>query len=323
MNTRKLLLLLLIIHCSFSLCACSEVVHAPVNTEDENTLTETEINETEESDTSLTEETIIEEVTEIVETVQPQILNFVDIKGNWYQTEILENVRKHNYNWNYLTNDEHGIAYEGDPNYTIRKGIDVSDWQGTIDWKQVADAGYEFAILRLGYRGYGTKGTMKMDNTFYYNIQNAQKYGIDVGVYFFAQAVNEAEAIEEANYVLNALKGYELQLPIVYDPELISHTKARTDNVTGEQFTKNTIAFCEAVKAAGYTPMVYSNMVWEATLFDMTQLQAYNFWYADYEKLPQTPYAFCFWQYSDQGRVPGIKGNVDLNVQFIPIISTP
>ena len=319
MKAKKLLLFLLIIQCSFILCACSEVVHAPMtNTEADTSIVDTEIIETE---TSMPEDT--EVASEIIMDIEPQILHFVDVKGNWYETEILENVRKHDYNWNYLTNNENGIAYEGDPNYIIRKGIDVSDWQGKIDWKQVADAGYEFAILRLGYRGYGTKGTMKMDNTFYYNIQNASQHGIDVGVYFFAQAVNEAEAIEEANFVLNALEGYELQLPIVYDPELISHTKARTDNVTGEQFTKNTIAFCEAVKAAGYTPMVYSNMVWEATLFDMTQLQTYDFWYADYEALPQTPYAFKFWQYSDHGRVPGIKGNVDLNIQFIPIQTTP
>ena len=323
MKFKQLLLILFIIQCSFSLSACGEVVHAPVNTEEEILQTDFALTETEEIDTTLPEDIFIEEATEIIEVIEPQILHFVDVYGNWHETEILENIRKHNYNWNYLLNNDTGIAYEGDSNYTIRRGIDVSDWQGTIDWKQVADAGYEFAFLRLGYRGYGAKGTMKMDNTFYYNIQNAQKYGIDIGVYFFSQAVNEAEALEEANYVLNALNGYQLQLPIVYDPELISHTKARTDNVTGEQFTKNTIVFCEAITAAGFTPMVYSNMIWEATLFDMSQLQAYDFWYADYEQVPQTPYDFRFWQYSDHGQVPGIKGNVDLNIQFIPVESTP
>lgn len=249
---------------------------------------------------------------------KPEILRFVDVKGNWYEVEVLEDAKKHLYNWDYLVNNENGISYVGDENYTVRKGIDVSKWQGKIDWEQVKAAGYEFAFLRLGYRGYGTEGKMEIDSTFYYNIQNARKYGIDLGVYFFSQAINETEALEEANFVLSALEGYKLQLPIVYDPELISHDDARTDNVTGEQFTKNTIVFCDAIKAAGYEPMVYSNMVWEATLFDMTQLQDYDFWYADYEAVPQTPYDFTFWQYTESGKVPGIDGNVDLNLQFIP-----
>lgn len=249
---------------------------------------------------------------------EPEILRFVDVKGNWHEVEILEDVKKHTYDWDYLTNDENGLSYVGDENYTVRKGIDVSKWQDKIDWEQVKAAGYEFAFLRLGYRGYGTEGKMEIDSTFYYNIQNARKYGIDLGVYFFSQAINETEALEEANFVLSALEGYKLQLPIVYDPELISHDDARTDNVTGEQFTKNTITFCDAIKAAGYEPMVYSNMVWEATLFDMTKLQDYDFWYADYEAAPQTPYDFTFWQYTESGKVPGIEGNVDLNLQFIP-----
>ena len=249
---------------------------------------------------------------------EPEILRFVDVKGNWHEVEILEDVKKHTYDWDYLTNDENGLSYVGDENYTVRKGIDVSKWQDKIDWEQVKAAGYEFAFLRLGYRGYGTEGKMEIDSTFYYNIQNARKYGIDLGVYFFSQAINETEALEEADFVLSALEGYKLQLPIVYDPELISHDDARTDNVTGEQFTKNTITFCDAIKAAGYEPMVYSNMVWEATLFDMTKLQDYDFWYADYEAAPQTPYDFTFWQYTESGKVPGIEGNVDLNLQFIP-----
>ena len=295
---KKILLILLLISTTLTFSACGEIVQAPENDTESNDFLQGIFGDDSEK--------------------EPEILRFVDVKGNWYETEILENVKKHNYNWDYLTNNESGASYQGDSNYVIRKGIDVSKWQGKIDWKQVADAGYEFAILRLGYRGYGQDGTLEIDSTFYYNIQNARKYGIDLGVYFFSQAINETEALEEAQFVLKALEGYQLQMPIVYDPELISHTEARTDKVTGEQFTKNTITFCEAVKAAGYTPMVYSNMVWEATLFDMTQLQAYDFWYADYEKIPQTPYAFSMWQYTDSGKVPGIEGNVDLNLQFIP-----
>lgn len=254
--------------------------------------------------------------------VQPEILRFIDAKGQWHETEILENAAKHNYNWDCLINDSNGIFYEGDTRYTIRKGVDVSKWQGYIDWEKVKADGYDFAFIRLGYRGYGEAGNLSIDETFHQNMQNARKHGLDVGVYFFSQAINEAEALEEAQFVLDALEGYKLQLPIVYDPELISDDEARTDNVTGEQFTKNTIAFCEAVQNAGFEPMVYSNMIWEAELFDMTQLQDYPFWYADYEAIPQTPYNFTYWQYSESGKVNGIEGNVDLNIEFIPTEQT-
>ena len=195
--------------------------------------------------------------------------------------------------------------------------MDVSHHQGFIDWNKVKAAGIEFAILRIGYRGYGQKGTIKLDNEFKRNIENAQAAGIDIGVYFFAQAINEEEAREEADFVLKNLEGYELQLPVVYDPESILDAPARTDGVSGEQFTKNTIVFCEAIKEAGYTPMIYSNMLWEAFEFDMEQLDMYPFWYADYEKFPQTPYAYEMWQYSNEGHVDGIKGFVDLDIQFI------
>lgn len=255
------------------------------------------------------------EVPNITETP----LRFVDAWGEWHDTTINPNVAAHNYDWSYLTNDATGISYIGDANYTYRTGIDVSYYQGDIDWKKVKNAGYEFAILRIGYRGYGDAGILRVDERFYANLEQAQDAGLDVGVYFFAQAVNETEAVEEADFVLGLLKGYELQLPVVYDPELIRDTEARTDNVTGAQFTQNTIAFCEKIKSAGYEPMIYSNMVWEAFLFDMEQLQEYPFWYADYEAVPQTPYDFSIWQYTEKGRVDGIEGNVDLNIQFCPV----
>lgn len=117
--------------------------------------------------------------------------------------------------------------------------------------------------------------------------------------------------------MLDTLAGANIALPIVYDPESIKYDQARTDNISGEQFTKNTIAFCERIKQAGYTPMIYSNMVWEGEMLDMKQLKDYKFWYADYETIPQTPYKFEFWQYSEKGIVNGIKGCVDMDIQFI------
>ena len=143
-----------------------------------------------------------------------------------------------------------------------------------------------------------------------------EKAGIDVGVYFFSQAVNEEEAKEEADFVLEHLKGQEFQMPVVYDPEHILEDEARTDGVTGEQFTQNAKVFCKEIEKAGYDAMIYSNMLWEAYELDLEKLLDYPVWYADYEELPQTPYRFSMWQYSSTGSVPGIEGNVDLNIQL-------
>lgn len=247
-----------------------------------------------------------------------EILEFVDAWGEWHETEIDPAIRKHDYNWSCLTNTEAGIQYAGDERYTIRKGIDVSEHQGDIDWGRVKAAGYDFAFLRIGYRGYGEQGTLCADAKFQQNIVNAHNAGVEVGVYLFSQAVSEDEALQEAGLVLEQLQGHSLELPVVFDPERIRDDAARTDNVTGEQFTKNTVLFCEKMKEAGYQPMIYSNMLWEAFEYDMEALADYPIWYADYEPVPQTPYYFSFWQYSEKGSVDGIAGNVDLNVQFLP-----
>lgn len=255
-----------------------------------------------------------------LEEREPEHLTFVDAWGEWFDTDIDPEVQKHGYDWDCLENTEGGISYEGDEGYYIRKGIDVSHHQGHIDWKAVKEEGYEFAILRIGYRGYGQEGKLNVDRTFHDNIKKAKEAGLEVGVYIFSQALNEEEALEEARLVLDNLAPYEVDLPVVYDPELIRDAAARTDDVTGEQFTKNTVVFCEKIKEAGYQPMVYSNMYWEAFLFDMKVLEQYQYpiWYADYEPVPQTPYQFEFWQYTASGRVRGIEGEIDLDIQFCP-----
>lgn len=257
------------------------------------------------------EEEIVEEIVE-----KPYPFKFVDVFGQEYETEIKVGFPKTEFKSECFSFVDGRTLYE-DENYYSRQGIDVSNKQKVIDWKKVKEAGVEFAIIRLGYRGYGSYGDINIDLQFKRNMEEAAKQGIDIGVYFFAQAINENEAREEAEFVLKNLEGYELQLPVVYDPESILKDVARTDDVSGEQFTKNTIAFCEMVKDAGYEPMIYSNMLWEAFQFDMEKLTDYPFWYADYEQLPQTPYEFCMWQYSEKGRVDGIGNGVDLDIQFI------
>ena len=246
------------------------------------------------------------------------ILEFVDAFGEIHETMIDRSIPQHMYDYANLTKDGMLFSYQ-DEHYTSRVGIDVSKYQGTIHWDAVKAQGIEFVFIRIGYRGYGEAGTINLDQCFQDNIKGAQEAGLDVGVYFFSQAVNEEEAIEEAEFVVKNLQGYELQLPVVYDPETIRNDVARTDHVTGEQFTKNTRAFCDCIRESGYDAMIYSNMMWEAFEFDLNQLSDIPIWYADYEALPQTPYNFSIWQYTEQGRIDGIEGTIDLNLQFCPI----
>lgn len=197
-----------------------------------------------------------------------------------------------------------------------RLGIDVSDYQRQIDWQQVADAGIEFAFIRLGYRGY-SQGGLNTDEYASYNIENAQANGLDVGVYFFSQAVTPREAAEEAEYCLEILKNYEIQLPVVFDWEYVS-AEARTGQMDAQTLTECALAFCETIRGAGHDAMIYANPDIARNFLDMPRLQQYPFWLALYSETMDYPYALDFWQYTATGSVPGIEGNVDINLQFMP-----
>lgn len=257
-----------------------------------------------------------ENLTQEASKKEEKILEFVDAFGNPYKVKINPDIARKKYRDKNFSYKEGKMIYKDDK-YSSRLGVDVSHHQGKIDWEKVKEDGYEFAIIRIGYRGYGTEGTLNLDNRFHENIKDAQRAGLDVGVYFFAQAINEEEALEEAEFVLKHVKGYKLELPVAYDPESILYDEARTDDVTGEQFTKNAKVFCKRIRKAGYEPMIYSNMLWEAYELDLEKLSDYPIWYADYEPLPQTPYDFVMWQYTSRGTVDGIDGSVDLNIQFL------
>ncbi len=214
---------------------------------------------------------------------------------------------------------DNGMRYYTDiDRYTSRCGVDISEFNGEIDWEAVRNAGFSFAVIRIGYRGYGS-GDLTEDALFAQNLAGAQAAGLDVGVYFFAQAVTADEAAEEARFVLDLLDGADLQLPVFYDPESITTDDARTDSVTGGQFTDNTAAFCRTIADAGYEAGYYTNLKWEVFMLDMDKLKDYTVWYAGYTSYPETPFAFSFWQYSDKGTVPGIETTTDLDLQMIPV----
>lgn len=245
----------------------------------------------------------------------PEPFSFFDVLGNEYHTQINPNAPRNKYDKTKFIKKQNKMTYQ-DKKLKYRLGIDVSYHQGKIDWNKVKNAGYKFVFLRIGYRGYGKEGTLNEDSMFEEYYAGAKKAGLDIGVYFFAQAINETEAREEADFVLKLLKKRKLNLPVVYDPESILEDEARTDDVTGEQFTKNTVAFCEKIKKTGYKPMIYCNMMWEAYKLDFTKIKKIPVWYADYSAQPQSPYHFSIWQYSDETKVSGVKGNCDVNIQL-------
>ncbi len=196
-----------------------------------------------------------------------------------------------------------------------RRGIDVSRHQGEIDWEQVRDAGIDFAFIRIGYRGY-TVGQIKADDHARENLAGAKAAGLDVGVYFYAQAISTEEAAEEAAWCLDFLAGESLDLPVVYDWEWVSHD-ARTGSMDKGTLTECVKTFCEAIENGGYDAMIYFNNHVSQDLLDLTALQNYPFWLAQYRDQMDFPWQVDVWQYTETGKVPGIEGNVDIDLMFI------
>lgn len=252
----------------------------------------------------------------MVESLRPLYADEIVVVsgGTFHFVPIKDNLKKNTYSASNLTIAEDGtFQYALEDGTYAKKGIDVSKHQGKIDWKKVAEDGVEFAFIRAGLRGYGT-GEVVEDGQFEANIKGAMKNGIDVGVYFFSQAITEEEAREEAAFVLDMIAPYDIELPVVIDVEKVSDSGARMNQISVEQRTLNTIAFCEAIKEKGYTPMIYHNMEMGALMIDLEALESYDKWFAYYNPDMYYPYDYKVWQYSESGKVNGISGKVDLNI---------
>ncbi len=196
-----------------------------------------------------------------------------------------------------------------------KKGIDVSKYQEDIDWKAVAEDGVEYAFIRVGIRGYGS-GEIVEDATFGTNAKEAAEAGIAVGAYFFSQAITVEEAKEEAQFVLEQIRDYEVTYPIVIDIEKIGEEGARADRLSKEERTDIAIAFCEEIIAAGRVPMIYGNTETFAIMLEIERIADYERWIAFYDDELVFPYEFSVWQYTHQGSVDGIQGDTDLNISF-------
>lgn len=193
-------------------------------------------------------------------------------------------------------------------------GIDVSVWQKDIDWQQVKSAGVEFAMIRAGWRG-SEQGVLVEDTYAQANYQGATAAGIQVGAYFFSQAISVEEAEEEARYLLDIIKDWNVEMPIVFDWEFIDD-ESRTAKVDARTLTDCTKAFCDIVADAGYQPMVYFNANHSFDRIYIRELVQYPFWLARYDTVLDYPYKVDMWQYTETGSVPGISGNVDINLFF-------
>ena len=248
----------------------------------------------------------------------PRLLKYIDAWQEWHTMEVDPSVDSCAYDPDLFIEEDGRMTY-ADDRYEVLRGLDVSEHQGYIDWEAVAEAGYSFAFIRVGYRGYGADGILYEDRAAVDNLQRAKAAGLKVGTYVFSQALSEEEAREEARLALRVIQssGVETDLPLMYDPELIKDDWGRANEISRDQVVLNTAAFQEEIaKEAGpdLKTDIYSNLPWEHHYFDAETMNRNEIWYADYEKKPQTPYHFTWWQYTNEGSVPGIEGRVDLNL---------
>ncbi|MCQ2080037.1 MAG: glycoside hydrolase family 25 protein [Lachnospiraceae bacterium] len=240
-----------------------------------------------------------------------QVVVFSDDGYNFYP--ISDEIGKNNYvTENFIQDEEtEEITYVDDnKNILSKKGIDVSSFNGEIDWNKVAKSDVDFAYIRCGLRG-STEGKLMLDSTFETNIKEASKTNIPIGVYFFTQAVNENEADEEAKFLIEQIKDYKIDYPIALD---IENLEGRTEGLSKEQRTKNAIVFLSELEAEGYKTIIYGNLNSLFNMLNLEDLEAYDKWFAYYNYPVYNPYNYSIWQYTSKGEIDGIKGNVDINV---------
>lgn len=215
--------------------------------------------------------------------------------------------------------DDGAVTYTG-TSYRAEQGVDVSYFQGEIDWESVAASGISFAYIRAGFRGY-ISGEICTDERFGENAAAARAAGLEVGLYFFSQSVTPEEAEEEARWLLDAAAQYDITLPLAYDwePDPGVGEAARTDGMYGAEITACAVAFCDTVREAGRVPAVYGNR-WQGYYdLDLSQLTDAELWISAPGTWDDFYYAHSMWQYTYEGSVPGIEGNVDRDLRYLPI----
>ncbi|HBM98007.1 MAG TPA: glycoside hydrolase [Ruminococcus sp.] len=238
--------------------------------------------------------------------------------GEIWITE-LDGVPKNTLNNDNFTADSTFKYYSENGKAASLEGIDISSYSGDINWEKVKNSGVDFVIIRIGGRGYGKEGALYTDDKALEYIEGAHNAGLKVGGYFFSQAINVEEAVEEADYVKSILGDIKLEFPVAYDWEIIKDEDARTDNVSAAEATNCARAFCDRIIEHGYKTMLYSPSRELYFKYDLSRLADIDIWYCEYSDVPTFYYQFSMWQYSSTGRVDGIDADVDMNICFTNI----
>lgn len=240
---------------------------------------------------------------------------------NWLNTPAKKNTRSTTSDVYESPYDFAGFAYDANGRLTYsengilmsKAGIDVSEYQGAIDWPAVAGDGISFAFVRVGSRG-NTDGYLYVDSCFDQNIDGAAAAGLQVGTYFYSQAITVEEAQAEADLVLSELAGRKLDLPVVFDYELDFGSSTRGGSIDRETLTQIALAFCQRIEAAGYKTMIYGNSS-DVSRFNLSELGNRTIWYAEYDDaVPNAQFDFAIWQYTSSGVVAGIDAAVDMDM---------
>lgn len=280
-------------------------------TADDLTIWEDDYTESEEESVSVNESEITEEETD--HSLQTEIIH-EDGSSEWVDINPYLDLNTYNFA-NLVYRSPLMMYYENNTRISY-VGVDLSKLQDYVDFNELKSAGVDYVMLRLGQRGYQT-GELSMDEYFYENLRRASEADLDVGVYFFSQAITEEEALEEAEYVISALSENEIQYPVVFYMDNVSGMECRIDDLDKMERTNIALTFMERIEEAGYIPMFYGDKEWLIQNLSLGSMIGYDIWYAEESDLPDFPYEFAMWQYTTSGRIEGISGNANLSICFI------
>jgi GH25 family lysozyme M1 (1,4-beta-N-acetylmuramidase) len=242
------------------------------------------------------------------------LLQYQDGQEEWVL--ISPYLPKNEYDFTNLVSKSGMMEYFVKGKKTSYLGVNISKYEDYVDFVKLRKAGIQFVMLRVGARGYGS-GQLTLDEYFQDNIKRATDAGLAVGVYFFSQAITPEEAIEEANMVIENVKDYTVTYPVAFDMEYVTNDTARVEALSKEEKTNITKTFLETVKAAGYIPMIYGNKEWLIKRIDLSKLTDYDVWLSQPGDIPDYPYQFTIWQYTQDASLSGIAGLADLNLSFV------
>ena len=262
------------------------------------------------------EEEEVEELEEEDPSKDGKHVEIVYRDGTYEWLEINPHWKKNTYDFANLVSKNDLLHYYSDGKQVSYLGIDLSKYQKQVDFAAIQSEGIDFCMLRVGSRGY-KNGAIQEDEKFQEFLAGAEAVNMPIGLYFFSQAVTEAEAVEEANFVISKIGEHKISYPIAYDMEFIENDSSRIETLTKDEKTRIAMAFLQRIEEAGYTGMLYGNKEWLLKRIDLTKFEKYDIWLTQEDDIPDYPYTYSMWQYTRQGEVYGIEGYVDLNISFI------